>query len=195
VQVGFTNHYETLGADPRATAREIERKIRQLARRYQPDNQATGDRAKFDAVLEAHKTLGDLGRRAQYHEDHHQELPPLPPIEDEAVETAADGEASDRDAFIDVLGIDRDLSIQNNILTLLYHRRRLNTREPGIGDAELERLSGCPPEHLDFHLWYLKAKGWVRTGEDGLMAITVEGVDRAAAMYRESAGRLITDQT
>ncbi|HET9159173.1 MAG TPA: J domain-containing protein [Caulobacteraceae bacterium] len=197
MQVGFINHYETLGADPRATAREIERKFRQLARRYHPDNQATGDRARFDAVVEAHKLLSDLGRRARYHEDHHQHLPPLPQFTEDGSETGeeANGAAVDRDAFIDMLGIDRDISVQNNILTLLYHKRRMNTREPGVGDAELERLSGCPPEHLDFHVWYLKAKGWVRVGEDGLLAITVEGVDRAAALYRESANKLITDQS
>ena len=65
---------------------------------------------------------------------------------------------------------------------------------PEIGDAELERLSGCPPEHLEFHIWYLKHKKWVATGEDGLLAITIDGVDRAAHLYKEGA-RLITDQS
>ena len=86
------------------------------------------------------------------------------------------------------------LLAQNHILTLLYQRRRLNTKEPGVGDAELEDMAFCPAEHLEFHLWYLKAKGWIATGEDGLLAITIDGVDRAARLYQDGA-RLLTDRS
>ena len=68
-------------------------------------------------------------------------------------------------------------------------------REPGIGEVELERLSGCPVEHLDFHLWYLKEKGWIKRTENGTFAITVDGVDRAASEdQRKAATSLLTDQ-
>jgi hypothetical protein len=49
---------------------------------------------------------------------------------------------------------------------------------------ELERLSDCPREHLEFHLWYLKAKGWIARQENGTLAITVEGIDRANSEQR-----------
>ena len=78
---------------------------------------------------------------------------------------------------------------------MLYFKRRRNVREPGIGSAELEHLSGCPYEHLEFHLWYLKAKGWIATGEDGLLAITIDGVDRASMIHQEFAKKLLTDQS
>jgi curved DNA-binding protein CbpA len=193
----FVDYYETLGLSPSASAGAIDRAFRHLARRYHPDNQATGDRPKFDAITEAHDTLKDPARRAQYHDDHSGRLPPFfASLGEDSGEAARDSNADlgDGDGFFGNLGIDRDISIQNNILVLLYFRRRRSPREPGIGDAELERLSGCPPEHLEFHIWYLKHKGWIATGEDGLLAITIDGVDRAAHIYRDSASRLITAQ-
>jgi curved DNA-binding protein CbpA len=195
---GFVNYYEVLELSPSASAEAINRSFRYLARRYHPDNQATGDRSRFDAVLEAHDILKDIAKRAEYHEEHKHCLPPLRPSagdESERIEADGGADGGDREAFVDGFGIERDVSIQNNLLTLLYFRRRRNIREPGMGDAELERLTGCPPEHLEFHLWYLKAKGWIAAGEDGLLAITIEGVDHAALIHRETAGRLLTDRS
>ena len=195
----FVNYYEILNLNPGASTEAIGRAFRHLALRYHPDNQATGDRAKFDAVVEAHDTLKDPTRREQYHEDHDGHLPPFRgAAADEGgraeADRGADVGAGEGDAFFDAVGIDRDVSIQNNILILLYFRRRRNIREPGIGDAELERLSGCPPEHLEFHVWYMKQKGWIASGEDGLLAITINGVDRATHIYKDGANRLLTAQ-
>lgn len=194
----FVNFYEIFGLGPDATPEAIERRFRQLARRYHPDNQATGDRAMFDAVVEANETLKDPERRAHYHEQHGHHFPshahPAEPA-GEADSAAGPDDGVPHDDFLSEIGIARDLSIQNNILALLYHRRRRHIAEPGIGDAELERLTGCPHEHLAFHLWYLKAKGWIAREEDGQLAITVYGVDRSAAIWRESVNKLITDRT
>ncbi|WP_246694490.1 hypothetical protein [Mesorhizobium sp. M2E.F.Ca.ET.209.01.1.1] len=88
----------------------------------------------------------------------------------------------------------RDSVIQANLLSLLYVRRRRDVNNPGIGDEELERLSGCPREHLEFHLWYLKAKGFIGRTENGTFAITVEGIDHAGTMGgkdRADATRLL----
>ena len=193
---GFVNYYEILEVSPSATSDAIEHSFRNLARRYHPDNQATGDRSKFDSITAAHRVLKDTVKRAQYHEEHKNYLPPFwQSAKEDAARLGSDGGGYSESPFLDGSGIDRDVAIQNNILVLLYLRRRRNIREPGIGDAELERLTACPAEHLEFHIWYLKAKGWIATGEDGLFAITIDGVDRAALLYREGAAKLITDQT
>jgi len=193
----FINYYEILDASPGDSADAIERRFRNLARRYHPDNKDTGDRSKFDAIVEAHNTLRDVARRAQYHQDHHHHLPPFSHsvADDGGAAEADDDEAEEAALFTHNLGIDRDVHVQNNLLILLYLQRRRNIKEPGIGNAELERLSGCPPEHLEFHIWYLKEKGWIGRGEDGLLSITIDGVDRAATIYQESAKKLITDQS
>jgi hypothetical protein len=51
-------------------------------------------------------------------------------------------------------------------------------RNPGMGQVELERVLDMPFEHLAFHLWYLREKGWILRLDTGLLAITAEGVDQ-----------------
>jgi curved DNA-binding protein CbpA len=191
----FINLYEVMGMRPSASQEAIALRFRSLARRYHPDNASTGNRAKFEAILQANDTLRDRTKRAQYHKDNSDQLPPLSSEADEHAEGVDEAEWTDEEPeFVDGLGIGRDISIQNNLLTMLYLQRRRNAKEPGIGNAELERLSGCPNEHLEFHIWYLREKGWIARGENGLLAITVDGVDRAAHIY-QSEQRFITDQT
>jgi curved DNA-binding protein CbpA len=191
----FTDYYEILGVGPSATQEAIALRFRSLARRFHPDNSNTGDRGKFESILRANDTLRDRTRRAQYHKENSQRLPPFPLQDGGCKETAGEAHSvKDEVEFVDGLGIGHDESIQNNILTMLYLQRRRNIREPGIGNAELERLSGCPHEHLEFHIWYLREKGWIARGEDGLLAVTVEGVDRAAHIY-QTEQRLITKQS
>ena len=176
----FVDFYEILEISPNANSGTIERMFRYLAQRYHPDNPDTGDRLRFDLVMEAHETLRNPEKRAQYdtqHRDHSS-------IRWKLVEEASDGK-----------GIDRDVDIQTRLLSILFAKRRQNVRDPGIGDFELERLLGCPAEHLEFHLWYQREKGWIARTETGTIAITVEGVDRASSDYRKNTKKLLTDQS
>ena len=176
----FTDYYEILEISPNANSETIDRIFRYLARRYHPDNQDTGDRLRFDEILQAHHALKDPIKRVEYdlrHKNH------------SGVRWKLAEEASDNK------GIKRDGDIQDKLLSILYVKRRQDTNEPGVGNVDLERLSGCPREHLEFHLWYLKEKGWIRRLENGLLAITVEGVDRAhSEHHRGTTSKLLTDQ-
>jgi hypothetical protein len=58
--------------------------------------------------------------------------------------------------------------------------------DPGIGNFALEGMLGCPAEHLEFHIWYLKEKHWIQRTESGTLAITVEGVDRANSEHQRA---------
>jgi curved DNA-binding protein CbpA len=179
--MGFVDYYEILEISPNASLPTIERVFRELARRYHPDNKATGDRARFDVVMEAHDTLRATEKRTQYDREYK--------IHVKSHEDSAD----DVESWTD---IGRDADIQDYLLSVLYVRRRTNIRYPGIGNGELARMSRCPEEHLEFHLWYLKEKGWINKGVDGLFAITVDGIERANSIQREkSAKKLITDQS
>ena len=175
----FLDYYEILEISPNANSGTVDRMFRYLAQRYHPDNQDTGDRLRFDAIVEAHDTLRDPVKRAQYdiqHKNH------------SGFRWKLAEEASDSK------GIERDVDIQDKVLSILYVKRRQNINDPGIGDFDLERLSGCPREHLEFHLWYLKQKGWIEKA-DGMFAITVEGVDRAnSEHHRKTTTKLLTDQ-
>jgi curved DNA-binding protein CbpA len=176
----FIDYYELLEISPNAASETIERMFRYFAQRYHPDNQQTGDRSRFDVIVEAHNTLKDPVKRAQYDIDHQ-------------------NQSNLRSQFVEEVNgskIGHDVGLQNKLLSLLYVKCRQNVREPGIGDAELERLSRCPAGHLEFHLWYLKEKGWIRKTENGMFAITVDGVDRAnSETHRNTTKNLLIDQS
>jgi curved DNA-binding protein CbpA len=176
----FNDYYEILEISPNANSGTIERMFRYLAQRYHPDNKETGDRASFDALMEAYDTLKDPAKRAQY-DIHHKNQ--------SGVRWKLAEEASDSK------NIDQDADIQNKLLSLLYVKRRQDIREPGIGNLGFERLIGCPVEHLEFHLWYLKEKGWIRITESGMLAITADGVDRVNSELHRKPARLLTDQS
>jgi curved DNA-binding protein CbpA len=176
----FIDFYEILEISPNANSETIDRIFRYFAQRYHPDNPDSGDRDRFDIVMEAYNTLRDPEKRAQYdiqHKNH------------SAFRWKLANDASDRK------GIERDVDVQNRLLSMLYVKRRQNVSDPGIGNFELETMLGCPAEHLEFHIWYLKEKGWIRRTESGTLAITVEGVDRANSEHqRDPHHKLLTDQ-
>jgi hypothetical protein len=86
--------------------------------------------------------------------------------------------------------------IQDKLLSILYVKRRQTLNDPGIGEFDLEQVSDCPREYLKFHVWYLREKGWIGRQENGTLAITVEGVDRANSEQRrrETAIKQLTHE-
>lgn len=176
----FVDFYELLEISPNANSGSVERMFRYLAQRYHPDNPETGDRDRFDLVLEANDTLKDPAKRAQYDVHYKRHL---------GLRSILAEEATDRE------GINRDAVMQNKLLSIFYVKRRQNISEPGVSEFDLERLLDCPVEHLEFHIWYLKAKGWIARNDTGMLAITIEGVDRANGQHHDKpTKKLLTDQ-
>ncbi len=58
------NYYDILGVKKDASADEIKKAFRRLARKHHPD--AGGDEEKFKEINEAYETLSDTEKRAQY---------------------------------------------------------------------------------------------------------------------------------
>lgn len=86
----FKDYYQVLGVPRDATAADIKRAYRKLARRHHPDVN-TGDAAaeqRFKAVNEAHEVLGDPTTRSRYdelganwrHYEHQQQAPGAGPF-------------------------------------------------------------------------------------------------------------------
>jgi len=63
------------------------------------------------------------------------------------------------------------------VLEVLYAKRRLEPQEPGIFHIDLEKLTGCPREHLEFTIWYLVQKKLVQRTDNSLLAISADGID------------------
>jgi hypothetical protein len=55
---------------------------------------------------------------------------------------------------------------------LLYTARRSQPRHATVSIHELEELLGCPREHLDFSLVYLKENALIGASDSGRYSIT-----------------------
>ena len=159
----FVDYYELLQLSPNADAETIERIFRHLAKKYHPDNKISADNDRFVQIIEAHRILSDPKTRAGYdvrHQDYWNRKWQLA------------SEASGRSSLGD------DKAIRERLLSMLYVQRRRNLKSPGLGEHQMTHLLGTPLELVEFHLWYLKAKGWVERLETGHLAITALGVDQ-----------------
>ena len=170
----FCDHYEELQLSPNADSETIDRVYRILAKRYHPDNQDTGNAETFGQISEAHRVLSNPERRAAYDVRYEENRASLLKIFDEA--SASDGFSGDQRIF-------------DGILSLLYISRRRDAHRGGMGVIQLERLLGCPAQHLEFHIWYLLQKEWIERLDGGQLAITAHGVDRVIAQDNLSLRR------
>jgi curved DNA-binding protein CbpA len=74
-------------------------------------------------------------------------------------------------------GLENDQQIRHAILSILYSDRRQNPSNSGVGSWRLEKLLEWPEKILEFHIWYLKEKGWIQRVDTGGYAITASGVE------------------
>lgn len=159
----FVDYYEVLQLSPNATADTVERVYRLLAKRYHPDNQESGDPSQFAEVHAAYELLSNPVRRAAYDVRYDENRALTWKIFKQ--EGASDARADDRRLF-------------HGILSLLYIARRRDPEKGGLGPVTLEKMLGCPRQHLEFPLWYLREHKWIERLESGYLAITAQGVDK-----------------
>jgi len=156
------DYYEILQVNPRADQEMIERAFRLLAKRYHPDNRGTGDSSTFDILVEAYRTLSDPDKRAAYDDNHRT------------------SKAYQNDIFSSGLQpgeIDEERRTNQAILLIFYFARRRDSTNPEVGIVDLEKALGVPEKEMEFHIWYLKEKGWIRREDTGALAITASGID------------------
>jgi len=158
----FVDYYELLQISPNAEAETIHRVFRIMASRYHPDNKETGDNEKFLLLTKAYAVLSEPARRASYDSVHrNQRAQPLPVFGLKEFAEGLEGEVNRR------LGI----------LSLLYNRRRANPENPGISLLEFETVMSFPREHLEFAIWFLREKQYIRTGNNSDYYIAAAGVE------------------
>ncbi len=160
--MGFIDYYEALQLSSNADIDTIERVFRHLAKKFHPDNTQSADNDRFQLILNAYQTLTNPENRAGYDIKYQEYWNHKWSLTSEASAGTAIGD---------------DLEIRETLLSLLYIQRRRNMKDPGIGEYEVARLLCKPIELVEFHVWYLKAKGWVERTDSGQLAISALGVD------------------
>jgi curved DNA-binding protein len=175
----FRDYYEDLQVSPNADQETIEGVFRHLAKRSHPDNRQSGDFERFNAMTEAYRVLADPVRRAAY-DAKYESIRGL--IIKLAVQNSHLGH------------LDEDHQIRFAILGILYAACRRDVSDPGVGSLYLEQVFESPRSQMEFHIWYLKEKGWIQRTDKGAFAITAGGVDAyEGADRRLTKDRLITD--
>jgi hypothetical protein len=74
-------------------------------------------------------------------------------------------------------GLEGEVNRRLGILSLLYNRRRTNPDNPGISVLEFESVMAFPREHLEFAIWFLREKQYVRPGDTSDYLISATGVE------------------
>lgn len=158
----FVDFYELLQISPNAEPDTLHRVFRIMAARYHPDNKETGNNDKFLLLTKAYSVLSDPARRESYDRRYQdRRAQPLPVFGLKEFAEGLEGEVNRR------LGI----------LSLLYSRRRTNPEIPGISVLELETVMAFPREHLEFTIWFLREKQYIRPGDHSDYVISAVGVE------------------
>ncbi len=156
------DYYEILQVHRRAEQEIIERAYRILAKKYHPDNDHTGDAKTFQMLIEAYRVLSDPKERAAY--DDNQKSADV--CQNGFLPNGFKSESAKEER-----------RTHQAILLMLYFARRQNPTKAGVGIVDLEKLLDVQERDLEFHIWYLKEKGWIQRDESGGFCITASGVD------------------
>lgn len=169
--VPFVDYYSVLQVSPNCSARTLETAYHSLAKKYHPDHAEEPDVAKLTGVIDAYRVLKDADQRADYNQDYAKYTG--------FVFSSAPDEEPDHEGF--ALS---DADAHARILKLLYKRRREQAQDPGIGRFFVQEALSCSDDIFEFHLWYLREKGFIFTTEQGTVGITVDGIDHVISMSR-----------
>lgn len=166
--------YEVLQVSDTAEPETISRVYRIFAQRYHPDNQETGNEARFREITEAYHVLSNPEKRAQYDAKSQKQRK-------DRWRVVAEGPASENN-------FELEQAVRLTVLECLYTKRRVEPATPGIYLRELERMIGRPREHLEFTLWFLNQKKLINT-DDSRMYLTAEGAEYLEEAYKSNLQR------
>lgn len=169
----FVDFYSILHVHPQCDAKTLETAYRDLAKAYHPDHPETANTERFREVLRAYRAIRNPEDRARYDAEY-------------SVHTGFSFDAPESDSESERVALS-DGEAHTRTLLHLYKRRRENARDPGVGQYSLQQMLNCSDESFDFHIWYLKEKGFIEVTEEGTLAITILGVDHVISMSRSHA--------
>jgi curved DNA-binding protein CbpA len=169
------DYYELLQLSTNAETETISRTYRLLAQRFHPDNQATGNEARFRELHQAYVVLSDPEQRAKYDIAYHRQR------QDRWRLVSVGGKSEDDFAIEQMFRL--------TLLEALYTKRRTDPGSPSLYSTEMETMLGRTREHLEFTIWYLLQKKFVVRDDQSRLVITADGVDYLEANYRANLNR------
>ncbi len=156
------DYYEVLQVSRNADIDTIHRVFHLLAQRFHPDNSVTGDDAKFRQAVEAHRILSNPDLRAahdlQLLEEHHVRVRIF-------------------DSLESTQGVQAEIRKRHGVLKVLYTHRMMNPSSPSLRGRDFVELLGCPVEHLEFAIWFLRENKFLQRGDNNSYEITWQGVE------------------
>ena len=161
------NYYEILELSENANKDTIERMFRYLAVKHHPDS--GGDKEEFSILLKAFEVLRDPVSRDAYDAQLQQQYQDNAKLAEHARQAGP------------------DVGVRHKLLCLYYNRRRQDVSNSSIGAVTIQKKMELPEEVLEFHVWFLREKGWLKRGENGGLQITAAGVERV------EAGHIVTE--
>jgi curved DNA-binding protein CbpA len=171
---GDVDYYEVLQVSDTAEPETINRVYRIFAQRYHPDNQETGNEARFREITEAYQILSNPEKRARYDATNVNRRK-------ERWRLVSAGAESEND-------FEMEQVVRLTVLEALYTKRRVEPQNPGIFLRELERMLGRPREHLEFTIWFLNQKKLIST-DDSRIYLTADGAEYLEESYRNNLHR------
>ncbi len=168
---GDVDYYEVLQVSESAEPETVNRVYRLLAQRYHPDNQESGNEARFREITEAYHILSNPEKRAQYDATYQQRRK-------DRWRLVSAGPQSENDFEMEQVA-------RLTVLEALYTKRRVEPQNPGIYLLELEKMLGRPREHLEFTIWFLNQKKLINT-DDARMYLTADGAEYLEETYRSN---------
>jgi curved DNA-binding protein CbpA len=169
------DYYELLQVSVNAEPETVNRSYRFLAQRYHPDNQDTGNDARFREIHKAYTVLNDPEQRAKYDIVHHRH-------KNDRWRLVSSGTQSEDD-----FGIEQMFRL--TMLEALYTKRRTDPGTPSLYFSELETMLGRAREQLEFTAWYLLQKKFVTRDDQSRLVITADGVDHLEQNYQANLSR------
>ena len=181
----FVDYYDLMQVHPKCDAKVLESAYRHFAKMYHPDHRETADVDKFSQLTEAYKVLRDPERRAEYDRSYNKKS-----------RKTFSHFPSEMELEVDASAALRDAEVHERILFSLYKRRREHAHDAGVVAWLLQEMLDCADDSFEFHVWYLKSKGFIEVTEQGTLAITIQGVDHVISMSRSGfAEKLLTDRS
>ncbi|CCA91740.1 J domain-containing protein [Novosphingobium sp. PP1Y] len=169
----FVDYYQLLQVNAFCDVEVISLSYRHLAKKYHPDHPKTANAALFKQIVEAYNVLKRPDKRAEYDLVYHAR-----------VNTGTSAAHPRLDIGIDEKVALSDAEMQRNILLLLYKRRRNSATDCGVYGFHVQTSFELSDDLLDFHVWYLKSKGFINMNEQGMLVITVEGIDHVISLHQ-----------